>query len=88
MPLSSRSAHRPFGRGAGRSLESSPGAPRSHDVAFHLTEEELMSSPIVPTLIDLTSGLRGSRVLLRPYESDDAEEVFAAVDRSRDHLRP
>jgi RimJ/RimL family protein N-acetyltransferase len=47
-----------------------------------------MSSPIVPTLIDLPSELRGSRVLLRPYRGDDAEQVFAAIDESRDHLRP
>jgi RimJ/RimL family protein N-acetyltransferase len=47
-----------------------------------------MSSRIVPTLIDLPSELRGSRVLLRPYRGDDAEEVFAAIDESRDHLRP
>ena len=47
-----------------------------------------MSSPIVPTLIVLPSELHGSRVLLRPYRGDDAEQVFAAVDESRDHLRP
>jgi ribosomal-protein-serine acetyltransferase len=46
-----------------------------------------MSSPIVPTLIDLPSELRGSRVLLRPYRGDDAEQVFVAIDESRDHLR-
>jgi RimJ/RimL family protein N-acetyltransferase len=47
-----------------------------------------MSSPVVPTLIDLPSELRGPRVLLRPYRQDDAEHVFAAIDESRDHLRP
>lgn len=47
-----------------------------------------MSNPIAPTLIELPSELRGSRVLLRPYRGDDAEQVFAAVDESRDHLRP
>ena len=47
-----------------------------------------MSSPVVPTLIDLPSELRGSRVQLRPYRRDDAEQVFAAIDESRDHLRP
>jgi ribosomal-protein-serine acetyltransferase len=46
-----------------------------------------MSSPIVPTLIDLPSELRGSRVLLRPYQASDADDVFAAIDESRDHLR-
>ena len=47
-----------------------------------------MSNPIAPTLIELPSELRGSRVLLRPYRGDDAEQVFAAIDESRDHLRP
>ena len=47
-----------------------------------------MSARIVPTLIDLPSELRGSRVLLRPYLGGDAEQVFAAIDASRDHLRP
>jgi RimJ/RimL family protein N-acetyltransferase len=47
-----------------------------------------MSKPIVPTLIDLPSELRGPRVLLRPYRVDDAEQLFAAIDESRDHLRP
>ena len=47
-----------------------------------------MSQPIVPTLIDLPSELRGPRVLLRPYRVDDAEQLFAAIDESRDHLRP
>ena len=47
-----------------------------------------MSTRIVPTLIDLPSELRGQRVLLRPYRAGDAEKVFAAIDESRDHLRP
>jgi ribosomal-protein-serine acetyltransferase len=47
-----------------------------------------MSARIVPTLIDLPSELRGSRVFLRPYRGDDAEQVFAAIEESRDHLRP
>jgi RimJ/RimL family protein N-acetyltransferase len=47
-----------------------------------------LSSPVGPTLIDLPSELRGSRVVLRPYRRDDAEHVFAAIDESRDHLRP
>jgi RimJ/RimL family protein N-acetyltransferase len=51
-------------------------------------EKDPMSKPIVPTLIDLPSELRGPRVLLRPYRADDAEQLFAAIDESRDHLRP
>lgn len=47
-----------------------------------------MSVPIVPTLIALPAELGGSRVLLRPYCSDDAEQVFVAIDESREHLRP
>jgi RimJ/RimL family protein N-acetyltransferase len=41
-----------------------------------------------PTLIDLPAELRGPRVLLRPYRPDDAEQLFAAIDESREHLRP
>jgi len=47
-----------------------------------------MSSSIIPPLIELPSELRGPRVLLRPYRAEDAEQVFAAIDESRDHLRP
>ena len=47
-----------------------------------------MSKSIVPTLIDLPSELRGPRILLRPYRADDGEQLFAAIDESRDHLRP
>ena len=47
-----------------------------------------MSKPIVPTLIDLPSELRGPRVLLRPYQAEDAKPVFDAVEESREHLRP
>jgi RimJ/RimL family protein N-acetyltransferase len=47
-----------------------------------------MSSLVVLTLIDLPEELRGSRVLLRPYRADDADQVFAAIDESRDHHRP
>jgi ribosomal-protein-serine acetyltransferase len=46
------------------------------------------SKLIVPTLIDLPVELRGERIVLRPYCADDAESVFAAIDESRDHLRP
>jgi RimJ/RimL family protein N-acetyltransferase len=47
-----------------------------------------MSTRIVPTLIDLPQELRGPRVLLRPYRAEHADQVFAAIDESRDHLRP
>jgi ribosomal-protein-serine acetyltransferase len=51
-------------------------------------ETDPMSRPIVPTLIDLPSELRGPRVLLRPLRADDAEQLFVAIDESRAHLRP
>jgi RimJ/RimL family protein N-acetyltransferase len=47
-----------------------------------------MSQSSHPTLIDLPTELRGPRVMLRPYREEDAEQVFAAIDESRDHLRP
>jgi hypothetical protein len=46
-----------------------------------------MSTPFRPTLIDLPDELVGSRVLLRPYRAADAEQVFAAIDESREHLK-
>lgn len=47
-----------------------------------------MSQPIIPTLIDLPDELRGKRVLLRPYRVEDAKAFLAAIDESREHLRP
>jgi RimJ/RimL family protein N-acetyltransferase len=47
-----------------------------------------MSDSSPPTLVDLPAELRGPRVLLRPYRLDDAEQLFEAIDESRDHLRP
>jgi len=41
-----------------------------------------------PTLIPLPDELRSPRLLLRPYSPTDADQVFAAVDESRAHLRP
>ena len=42
-----------------------------------------MSAQIV-----LPGELRGSRILLRPYRMEDADAVFAAIEESREHLRP
>src|SRR4051812_7719433 len=47
-----------------------------------------MSTPFRPTLIELPEELVGARVLLRPYRTSDAEQVFAAIDESREHLKP
>jgi RimJ/RimL family protein N-acetyltransferase len=41
-----------------------------------------------PTLIPLPDELRSPRLLLRPFRPADADQVFAAVDESRAHLRP
>jgi len=40
------------------------------------------------TLIPLFEELRGSRVIVRPYRLEDAGELFAAVEESRQHLWP
>jgi RimJ/RimL family protein N-acetyltransferase len=40
------------------------------------------------TQIALFDELRGERVLVRPYQLDDAEAMRAAVDESREHVRP
>lgn len=47
-----------------------------------------MELPGHPTLIPLPDELRAERVVLRPYRPDDAAAVFAAIDESREHLRP
>jgi len=38
--------------------------------------------------VALPEVLRGNRVVLRPYREEDAEQVFSAIDESREHLRP
>jgi RimJ/RimL family protein N-acetyltransferase len=40
------------------------------------------------TLVPLFEELRGERVIVRPYRVEDAEALNAAVQESRDHLRP
>jgi RimJ/RimL family protein N-acetyltransferase len=40
------------------------------------------------TLIPLFEVLTGKRVLIRPYQPDDAADLFAAINESREHLRP
>jgi RimJ/RimL family protein N-acetyltransferase len=41
-----------------------------------------------PTLIPLPDELRSPRLLLWPYHPADADQVFAAINESRTHLRP
>ncbi|HEX5158941.1 MAG TPA: GNAT family N-acetyltransferase [Ktedonobacterales bacterium] len=47
-----------------------------------------MELPRHNTLIPLFEELRGTRVIVRPYRLDDADELFAAVEESRQHLWP
>ena len=47
-----------------------------------------MSVPPHLTLIPLFDELRGERVVVRPYRSEDAPALHEAVAESRDHLRP
>ncbi|HEU5347073.1 MAG TPA: GNAT family protein [Ktedonobacterales bacterium] len=47
-----------------------------------------MDSPKHKTLIPLFDELRGPRVVVRRYHPDDAEALFAAVEESREHIRP
>lgn len=47
-----------------------------------------MELPKHKTLIQLFEELRGPRVVVRPYRLEDAEEEFAAVEESRQHIRP
>ena len=47
-----------------------------------------MSTPFRPTLVELPDELAGPRILIRPYRVADAEQVFAAIDESREHLKP
>jgi ribosomal-protein-serine acetyltransferase len=47
-----------------------------------------MDLPKHTTLIPLFKQLRGPQVVARPYGVDDADEVFAAIEESREHLWP
>jgi ribosomal-protein-serine acetyltransferase len=47
-----------------------------------------MALPRYNTLIPLFEELRGTQVAVRPYRLDDADELFAAVEESRQHLWP
>src|SRR6266566_3165849 len=40
------------------------------------------------TLIPLFQELRGERVLVRPYQEDDAQSLFEAIAESREHIGP
>ena len=47
-----------------------------------------MELPKQHTLIPLFEELRGPRVIVRPYQVEDADALFAAVEESRQHLWP
>lgn len=47
-----------------------------------------MELPKHTTLIPLFEELRGPRVVVRPYRLGDADELFAAVEESRQHIWP
>lgn len=47
-----------------------------------------MEQPPYLTLVPLFDELRGERVIVRPYRVEDAEALRAAVDESREHVRP
>src|SRR5712692_5182937 len=47
-----------------------------------------MRTTVYRTLIPLFEGLRGERIIVRPYRESDAQSLFEAVAESRDHLRP
>ncbi len=40
------------------------------------------------TLLPLPAELRSARVIVRPYRTEDGEAVYAAIDESRELLRP
>src|SRR5438309_450485 len=40
------------------------------------------------TLMPIFEELRGQRVIVRPYRQDDAADLQAAVEESREHIRP
>lgn len=45
------------------------------------------AAPVSPLLLPLPSEIVGERLTLRPLRRGDGAELFAVVDRSRDHLR-
>ncbi|MEO7001347.1 MAG: GNAT family N-acetyltransferase [Ktedonobacterales bacterium] len=47
-----------------------------------------MEKPKYLTALPIFEELRGERVLLRPYRLDDSDDMYAAIEASRDHLRP
>lgn len=47
-----------------------------------------MSAPYYQTLIPLFDKLHDERILVRPYRESDAQDLFDAINESREHLRP
>ena len=55
----------------------------THEI--EMAEQEKSTNPI---LIPLFEGLRGERVIVRPYREEDAPALQEAVAESREHIRP
>jgi RimJ/RimL family protein N-acetyltransferase len=53
-----------------------------------MTMPDESARPTYRTAIPLFDELRGERVVVRPYRLEDAEALRAAVDESREHVRP
>jgi ribosomal-protein-serine acetyltransferase len=47
-----------------------------------------MVQPKHPTLINLPTEIPSERLVLRPYRPEDGDALFAAIEESREHLRP
>lgn len=47
-----------------------------------------MNTSLYPTLLPMFDVLQDGRILVRPYREDDAQQLFDAIQESRQHLRP
>ncbi|MEO7019612.1 MAG: GNAT family N-acetyltransferase [Ktedonobacteraceae bacterium] len=47
-----------------------------------------MSTPTYRTLTPIFDELHDERIIVSPYHEDDAEDLFDAINESREHIRP
>jgi RimJ/RimL family protein N-acetyltransferase len=47
-----------------------------------------VADPFLPGALELPEQLVGARIVLRPFERAEAASLFAAIDESREHVRP
>ncbi len=47
-----------------------------------------MSTPLYHTLLPLFEELHDEHLIVRPYRESDAQDLFDAINESREHLRP